>query len=149
MPLIETDTLVAFLNKKDSYHENAKEIIKRISKGELDVKASSVSLIELQLIYKSKQIEYEFETDLGELQSIKNLEWASIDVESCLSALYFRKTYNLSFFDSLHVGIAINLDKKIISQDQAYDNIAGLKKIPLTYYKTIKQKSTLLKNGTK
>ena len=135
MPLIETDTIVAFLNNNDPYHKNAKEIIKRVSKGELNVKVSSVSLIELQLIYKSKQIEYEFEMDLLELQSIKNMEWASINVESCLSAMYFRKTYNLSFFDSLHVGIAINQDKKIIAQDEAYDNIAGLKKIPLTQYK--------------
>ncbi len=135
MPLIETDTIVAFINNNDPYHKNAKEIIKRVSKGELNVKTSSVSLIELQLIYKSKQIEYEFEMDLVELQSIKNMEWAPINVESCLSAMYFRKTYNLSFFDSLHVGIAINQDKTIIAQDEAYDNIAGLKKIPLTQYK--------------
>jgi len=141
MLLMETDTLVAFINRGDLYHKNAKEIFKRINKGELKAKASSVSLIELQLIYKSKQIEFEFEKDLGDLKSINNLDWVPMDVESCLSAIHLRKTYNLSFFDSLHVGIAINLDKEIISQDKQYDNISGLKRIPLTDFEPLEMEN--------
>jgi hypothetical protein len=34
----------------------------------------------------------------------------------------------------MHVGIAINLDNQIISQDKEYDNIAGLKRIPLNFF---------------
>ena len=135
MPLIETDIIYAFLNKNDFYHDNANRIIKLINAGELDVKISSISLIELQLIYKSKEIEYEFEMDLIDLQRINNIVWAPLDVASSLTAIHLRKKYNLSFFDSLHVGIAINLDKQIISQDEVYDNIAGLKRIPLKSFK--------------
>ena len=112
------------------------QIFNRINEGKLDAKFSSVSLIEIQLIYKSKEIEYEFEKDLREFNGIKNLEWAPLNVESCLSAFYVRKTYNLSFFDSLHVGIALNLDKEIISQDRKYNDIIGLKKIPIKEFKS-------------
>jgi len=131
MPLIETDLLYSFLNANDINHKFANNIILQVNSGELVVKFSSVSLIELQLIYKSKNIEYEFELDLVEFQRIKNIEWALLDTISSLTAIHLRKKYNLSFFDSLHVGIAINLDKQIISQDKEYDRITGLKRIPL------------------
>ena len=135
MPLIETDTIIGFLNKRDKFHKEANLIFKKINKKQLDVVISSVSLIELQLIYKSKQIEFQFEFDLAEFQAIRNLEWAPLNIESSLAAINFRKRYDLTFFDSLHVGIAINLDKQIISQDKKYDNIAGLKRIPLMDFK--------------
>lgn len=131
MPLIETDTIIGFLNKGDIFHEESNEIFEKISNGELDAEISSVSLIELQLIYKSKKIEYQFEFDLAEFQAIKNLKWAPLTVVSSLTAINLRKRYNLTFFDSLHVGIAFNLDMQIISQDKKYDNISGLKRIPL------------------
>ena len=134
MPLIETDLLYSFLNANDVNHKFANNIILQVNSGELAVKFSSVSLIELQLIYKSKNIEYEFELDLVELQRIKNIEWAQLDTISSLTAIHLRKKYNLSFFDSLHVGIAINLDKQIISQDKEYDRITGLKRIPLNSF---------------
>jgi len=134
MPLIETDTLYSFLNANDINHKFAETIILRVNNGELNVKFSSVLLIELQLIYKSKGIEYEFELDLVELQRIKNIEWALLDAISSLTAIHLRKKYNLSFFDSLHVGIAITLDKQIISQDKEYDKIIGLQRIPLTSF---------------
>lgn len=131
MPLIETDTIIGFLNKGDIFHEESNEIFEKISNGELDAEISSVSLIELQLVYKSKKIEYQFEFDLAEFQAIKNLKWAPLTVVSSLTAINLRKRYNLTFFDSLHVGIAFNLDMQIISQDKKYDNISGLKRIPL------------------
>ena len=134
MPLIETDTLYSFLNANDANHKFAEIIILRVNNGDLDVKFSSVSLIELQLIYKSKGIEYEFELDLVELQRIKNIEWTLLDTISSLTAIHLRKKYNLSFFDSLHVGIAITLDKQIISQDKEYDKIIGLQRIPLNSF---------------
>ena len=125
------DLLYSFLNANDITDTFVNSIISRVNNGKLAVKFSSVSLIELKLIIKSKKIEYEFELDLVELQRIKNIEWALLDTISSLTAIHLRKKYNLSFFDSLHVGIAINLDKQIISQDKEYDNIAGLKRIPL------------------
>ena len=134
MPLIETDTLYAFLNANDVNHKFANNILVQVNNGELEAIFSSVSLIELQLIYKSKNIEYDFEFDLVELQRIKNLIWAPLDAISSLTAIHLRKKYTLSFFDSLHVGIAINLDKQIISQDKEYDNISGLKRIPLSSF---------------
>lgn len=135
MPLIETDTIYAFINKNDIYHTYAYNIMNKINDELLNAKFSSVCLIELQLIYKSKEIEYEFETDIIELQRINNIDWVNLDVSSSLTAIHLRKKYNLSFFDSLHVGIAINLDKQIISQDKTYDDIAGLRRIPLTSFK--------------
>ena len=134
MPLVETDTFYAFLNRNDIYHKFANNFMSKINKGEFEAKFSSVSLIEIQLIYKSKEIEYEFEADLVELQRIKNIEWAPLNTASSFTAIYLRKKYNLSFFDSLYVGIVINFDKQIISQDSEYDKIKGLNRIPLTSF---------------
>lgn len=134
MPLIETDLLYSFLNANDINHQFANNVILRVNSGDLEVKFSSVSLIELQLIYKSRNIEFEFELDLAEFQRIKNVEWAVLDPISALTAIHLRKKYNLSFFDSLHVGMAINLDKQLISQDKEYDLVSGLKRIPLTNF---------------
>ena len=134
MPLVETYTLYAFLNRNDIYHKFANNFMSKMNKGEFEAKFSSVSLIEIQLIYKSKEIEYEFEADLVELQRIKNIEWAPLNTASSLTAIYLRKKYSLSFFDSLHVGIAINFDRQIISQDSEYDKIKGLNRIPLTSF---------------
>ncbi|KKK46006.1 hypothetical protein LCGC14_0640740 [marine sediment metagenome] len=125
------DLLYSFLNANDITDTFLNNIISRVNNGKRAVKFSSVSLIELKLIIKSKKIEYEFELDLVELQRIKNIEWVLLDTISSLTAIHLRKKYNLSFFDSLHVGITINLDKQIISQDKEYDNTAGLKRIPL------------------
>ncbi len=135
MPLIETDTIYALLNSNDKYHKFSEEIIKKIISNKLEAIFSSASLVELALIYKSKNIENEFKNDLIEIQRIKNIEWAPLDAINSLTAAYLRETYQISFFDSLHAGIALNLDNQIISQDKGYDLITGLKRIPLTHFK--------------
>ena len=137
MPLIETDTIYAFLNSKDKYHENASLLLKNISEGKFIAFFSSVSLIELNYIYKTHKIEQELEIDLANLQAIKNIKWANINIRTFLTALSITKSYKISFFNSLHAGIAINFDSIIISENEEFDSIMGLRRIPLSTFKNI------------
>ena len=89
-------------------------------------------MIELNYIYKKYNLENEFEKDLGNLQAIRNIEWAPLNIRNFLTALIIYKTYKISFYNSLHAGIAINLDRVIITQNMEFDVIAGLKRIPLS-----------------
>ena len=132
LPLIETDTIFAFINKKDKYHTNAFNLIKKINNGFFQADFSSISLIELNFIYKKFHLENEFEIDLGNLQGIKNIKWAPLNIRNFLTALIINKTYNIPFYNSLHAGIAINLDRVIITQNTDFDVIAGLSRMPLS-----------------
>lgn len=132
MPLVETDTIYAFLNKKDKYHKCASYIFKKINEGVFNAKFSIISLIELKYIYKNYNIENEFEIDIGNLQGIKNIEFALLNIENFLTALRLYRIHNINFYNSLHAGIAINLDSLIISEDKEFDIVSGLKRIPLS-----------------
>lgn len=132
MPLVETDTIFAFLNKEDKNHKSASYIFKKIHEGVFNAKLSIISLIELKYIYKKYGIESEFETDVGNLQGIRNIDWAPLNIKNFLTALSLYKTHNINFYNSLHAGIAINLDSLIISENNEFDNISGLKRISLS-----------------
>lgn len=132
MPLVETDTIYAFLNKNDKNHECASFLFKKIHEGIFTAKLSIISLLELNYIYKKHDIESEFENDVGNLQGIKNIDWAPLNIKSFLTALNLYRTHNMSFYNCLHAGIAINLDNSIISEDDEFNSIPGLKRISLS-----------------
>ena len=132
MPLVETETIFAFLNKKDKYHKYGSYIFKKIDEGIINVKLSIISLIELNYVYKKHGIENEFEIDIGNLQGIRNIDWAPLNIKSFLTALSLYRMRKLNFYNCLHAGIAINLDGVIISEDNEFDLISGLKRIPLS-----------------
>ena len=128
LPLIDTDTIYSFLNRSNKYHEDASNLLQKINKGKLIAQISCVSLIELSFIYIFHKIEDEIDKDMGYLQSIKNLEWVALNIKNYLTGLVLYKTHKISFFNSLHAGIAINLDSIIISQNTDFDLISGLKR---------------------
>ncbi|MBN1802072.1 MAG: type II toxin-antitoxin system VapC family toxin [Candidatus Lokiarchaeota archaeon] len=136
MPLIDTSTIFSFLNKNSEYHQYATQVMEKISHGKDLINISTVSIVELHFIYKAHGVDEGFEKDLSELRSLRNLTWTSLDVASTLTAMAIKKAYKLSFFNALHAGIAINLDKQIISQDKEFDQIKGLIKIPLLSFLT-------------
>ncbi len=134
MPLIDTSTIYAFLNNNSEFHEYATRVMEKINKGKDLINISTVSIVELHFIYKAHGVNEGFEKDLSELRSLRNLVWAPLDVASTLTAMALKKAYKLSFFNALHAGIAINLDKQIISQDKEFDQVKGLIKISLVSF---------------
>jgi len=57
MPLLENNVIFAYLNEYDPNHLIAERIFKRLQDGEISVHISSVSLIEMELIYRSEGME--------------------------------------------------------------------------------------------
>ena len=50
VPLIEDDTVFAFLNSLDGHHEAAKALMRRLDRGEFEAELSSVALVEMELV---------------------------------------------------------------------------------------------------
>jgi predicted nucleic acid-binding protein len=67
MPLLENDVIFAYLNRADSYHDVARKLFYKLKNEEVTVEISSVSLLEMELVYKSRGIENRLLKDIAEL----------------------------------------------------------------------------------
>jgi predicted nucleic acid-binding protein len=57
MPLVENDVVFAYLNEYDPNHAIAERIFQKLQNGAINVEISSVSLIEMELVYRSEKME--------------------------------------------------------------------------------------------
>jgi len=129
MPLLENDVIFAYLNEYDPSHKIAERIFKKMQKGEVGVEISSVSLIEMELTYRSEKMEDSLLKDLAAVAALPNVRYIALTPDVAVASAYLRQTLNLTFFDSHYAATALNLDRKIISFDQAYDAVPGLTRI--------------------
>jgi len=130
MPLLENDTIFAYLNEHDPNHATAETIFRKLQDGETTVEVSSVTLIEMELIYRSEHREEQLLRDLAAIAALPNVTFIPLTPDTAVASVYLRQTLNLSFFDSHYAAAALNLDRTIISFDQAYDRVPGLTRIP-------------------
>jgi len=129
MPLLENDVVFAYLNEYDPNHAIAERIFKKLKNGEVNVGISSVSLVEMELIYRSEKMEENLLKDLAAIAALPNVKYVALTPDVAVTSVYLRQTLNLTFFDSHYAATALNLDRKIISFDQAYDRVPGLSRI--------------------
>jgi predicted nucleic acid-binding protein len=126
MPLLENDIIFAYLNKRDENHEAAVRIFSALEDDSLSVDISSVTMIELELIYRSQGIEDKLLDHLAALSALPNVRYVPLTPDLVLASVYLRQTLDLTFFDSHYAATALNLDRHIISTDRAYDTVPGL-----------------------
>jgi predicted nucleic acid-binding protein len=129
MPLLENDVIFAYLNEYDPSHNIAERIFKKMQKGEIFVEISSVSLIEMELTYLSEKMEDSLLKDLAAVAALPNVRYVALTPDVAVASAYLRQILNLTFFDSHYAATALNLDRKIISFDHAYDTVPGLTRI--------------------
>ena len=129
MPLLENDVIFAYLNEYDHNHTTAERIFHKLQNGEITLEISSVSLIEMELIYRSEKMEDKLLKDLAAVAALPNVKYIALTPDVAVASVYLRQTLNLTFFDSHYAATALNLDQKIISSDKAYDKIQGLTRI--------------------
>jgi len=129
MPLLENDVIFAFLNEHDSNHETAETIFLKLENGEITIEISSVSLIEMELIYRAGKMEDKLLRDLAAIAALPNVEYVALKPDTAVASVYLGQTLNLTFFDSHFAAASLNLGRKIISFDQAYDGVPGLTRI--------------------
>ncbi|RLI42956.1 hypothetical protein DRO59_02470 [Candidatus Bathyarchaeota archaeon] len=129
MALLENDTIFAYLNEYDPNHATAERIFQKLEKGDIQVEISSVSLIEMELIYRSEKMEDKLLKHLAAVAALPNVKYIALTPDVAVASVYLRQTLNLTFFDSHYAATALNLDRTIISFDKAYDKVPGLTRI--------------------
>jgi len=129
MPLLENDTIFAFLNENDSNHAIAERIFQKLENGEIKAEISTVSLIEMELIYRSEKMEDKLLEHLAAVAALPNVKYIALTPDVAVTSVYLRQTLNLTFFDSHYAATALNQDRTIISFDKAYDKVSGLTRI--------------------
>ena len=129
MPLLENDVIFAYLNENDPNHATAEMIFQKLQNGEVSLEISSVSLMEMELIYKSEGMESKLLKDLAAIAALPHTKYVALTPDIAVASVYLRQTLNLTFFDSHYAATALSLDRKVISFDQAYDRVPGLTRI--------------------
>jgi len=129
MPLLENDVIFAFLNEYDPNHTIAEKIFQKLRSGEVTVEISSVSLVEMELIYRSEGVEDKLLEDLAAIAALPNVEYIALKPDVAVASVYLRHTFDLTFFDSHYAATALSLDRKVLSFDQSYDKVHGLTRI--------------------
>lgn len=129
LALLENDVIFAYLNRYDPYHQIAKKIFYAIRDGAIKVAISSISLIEMELIYKSEGREADLPQHLAALASLPNVSYLSLLPDTALTSVYLREETGLSFFGSHYATTALKFDRRIVSFDQDYDGIEGLERV--------------------
>ncbi len=123
---MENDVVFAFLNRSDTNHRIAEKIFTKLEKGSLRVELSSVSLIEMELVYKSEGLDDRLLEDLSAVAALPNVKYIPLTPDVALASVYLRNSTQLSFFDSHYAATALSRDRKIISFAMVYDTVPGL-----------------------
>ncbi|MDH5267924.1 MAG: PIN domain-containing protein [Candidatus Bathyarchaeota archaeon] len=132
MPVADTEFLFA-LNPKDHKHQYAIRLLKEIS----DLMVPDTAALEFQVVLRARgrnlsQVKMAL-LALHEALTRSNVEEAKT---VSLSLLAFQseleERYGLSYFDSLIAASALTLDRQVISDDDAFERVPNLKRIPLS-----------------
>jgi predicted nucleic acid-binding protein len=135
MPVADTDLLFA-LNPRDKKHENALRLISNVR----GIKVPDTALLEFVIVLKargrSSDDVKEAVRALEEIFKIYMMKTVkTVDPDLIVKQSEIEKKYGLSFFDGLIASSALKLDKSIISDDKAFDNVPELKRIPISKFK--------------
>jgi len=132
MPIADTEVLFA-INPKDSRHQHAMRIFKEIS----SLTAPDTALLEFQTVLRAHNIAPS-EVKIALLALHEALRRNHVEevktMNTSLLALQceLEEQYGLSYFDSLIAASALITDRKVVSDDNAFNRVPELKRIPLS-----------------
>ncbi len=125
--LIETDVVLAALNRRDPLRPAALDVLN--IKG---LVLSPYSLLEINLLVRAGKMRVgdfgAFADELGAYLRAQEIAVLPDRPEYHATARSIGRRHNLSFFDSLHAAAAIGEGGEIVSVDRAYDRIAGVRR---------------------
>ncbi|MFQ5710463.1 MAG: PIN domain-containing protein [Candidatus Geothermarchaeales archaeon] len=132
MPVVDTEILFA-LSPKDPKHRRA---IKLLRERE-DLQAPDTAIAEFQIVLRARgrspsQVRRALlalhETLIRhQVKEVKTISTSLLALQCDLE-----EKYRLSYFDSLIAASALSLDHEVISDDQAFDRVLDLKRMPLS-----------------
>lgn len=132
MPVVDTEVLFA-INPKDPRHQHAMRIFKEIS----SLTAPDTALLEFQTVLRARGTTPS-EVKIALLALHEALRRNHVEevktMNTSLLALQceLEERYGLSYFDSLMAASALVLDHKVVSDDDAFDRVSDLKRLPLS-----------------
>jgi len=133
MPVLETDFLKALVDPQDRLHDKAVKALKKVEEGQWYVASSA--FLEFDLLLKKGGLLLEDRVDIFEsLKPHIPLEVVcKLSHETLAIAGRLQKTYGFSnfYFDSLHIGTAMEHDQQIVSSDKSFNDVKEVKRIPL------------------
>jgi predicted nucleic acid-binding protein len=133
MPVLETDFLKALIDPLDRLHKNAVEALRKVEEGRWYVASSA--FLELDLLLKKGGVSLEDRVDVFEslkphmpVDIVCALSHQTLINAACLQIAYGFANF---YFDSLHLGTAMEHDRQIVSSDKSFESISEVKRIPL------------------
>lgn len=132
MPVADTELLFG-LGDNDPRHPNVMLLLNEIK----SVQAPDTAILEFQMVLKARGRSHE-QVRLAILALTKALadnkisESKTIDTTLLALQTELESKYGLSYFDSLIAVSALSLDGQVISNDQAFDKVPDLTRIPLS-----------------
>lgn len=131
MPVADTEVLFAF-SPSDPKHSRAM----RLLGSRTDVVAPDVAALEFQIVLRARGRKIsDVKTAMLALHEalarygVKEVQ--TLSSSSLALRCELEEKYGLSYFDSLVAVAALALDRKVVSSDEAFDNVPGLERIPL------------------
>ena len=131
--LIETDIILAHIKEDDWLKPYTERILFKAERGELKLYVSCEVIHEIYYIVRKYDLSLEYALGkIAALTNIENLVWLPTTIDVDLAALTLMIEYGLkSIFDAYYAATTLVLDpdKIIISTDEVYDRIPGIKRI--------------------
>ncbi|PUA32907.1 MAG: VapC toxin family PIN domain ribonuclease [Candidatus Terraquivivens tikiterensis] len=132
--MIESDVIYAYVKVSDWLKPAANKLISRIARGEFGTVYSSREILhELYYVSMEEGVSLEeFIRRAATITAIPNLSLLPTTYEIDLLALTLMQQYKLSsIFDAYYAATCLNMidDRTIVTTDEEYDKIAGIKRI--------------------
>lgn len=132
MPVADTEVLFA-LNPRDPKHHHALERLRELS----NIIVPDTSALEFQMVLRGRGRRASQVRDamlaLHEVLRRMNVrEERSMSLALLALQCDLEESYGLTYFDSLIAASALTLDGELISDDEAFDKVPSLKRIPLS-----------------
>ena len=125
--MVETDFIIASINRRDPLHSYSMRILERKS----ELLLSPYSIVELDVLVRSGNIRLKnyamFFKDLDGFLSYHDIGILSDKASYHAKAEELRSRYGLTYFESLHASVALIEGLTIISSDTVYGRVENLR----------------------
>lgn len=135
MPVADTEVLFG-INPRDPKHQYTLRVLKETS----NLTAPDTVIFEFQVVLRARdrspsQVKMAL-LALNEALARHNVREEKTITTSLLALqCEIEEAYGLSYFDSLVAASALTIDHEVVSDDEDFDRIPGIKRIPLSRMK--------------
>ncbi|RLI23534.1 hypothetical protein DRO47_00335 [Candidatus Bathyarchaeota archaeon] len=131
MPVADTELLFA-MNPRDRKHKDAINLLKEVN----GLVVPDTAILEFQIVLRARgrspsqvRIALLALHEALTQNNVKEVKTLSVSLLAFQSEL--EEKYRLSYFDSLIAASALTLDRQIVSDDEAFDRIPNIKRVPI------------------